>query len=94
MRHPQALGEEKFQLVAEALAPMAQVRALVRKSIGVGIFIIECRKELKNRTGLTLRRRDKNMAKHCFQPTRVYRRHRYVRPNLKERDEWPPRNRL
>ncbi len=31
MRHPQALGQEKFQLAAEALAPMAQVRALVRK---------------------------------------------------------------
>src|SRR5205823_1372378 len=33
VRHPQALGEEKFQLVAEALAPMAQVRALVRKLV-------------------------------------------------------------
>src|SRR5262245_193876 len=31
VRHPQALGQEKFQLAAEALAPMAQVRALVRK---------------------------------------------------------------
>src|SRR6266516_343575 len=33
VRHPQALGEEKCQLVAEALAPMAQVRALVRKLV-------------------------------------------------------------
>src|SRR5438132_6049282 len=33
VRHPQALGEEEFQLVAEALAPMAQVRALVRKLV-------------------------------------------------------------
>src|SRR5262245_4846605 len=33
MRHPQALGQEKFQLAAEALAPMAQVRALVRKLV-------------------------------------------------------------
>src|SRR5947199_5483069 len=33
VRHPQALGEEKFQRVAEALAPMAQVRALVRKLV-------------------------------------------------------------
>src|SRR5256886_16931334 len=33
VRHPQALGEEKFQLVAEALAPMAQVRALVRQLV-------------------------------------------------------------
>src|SRR5207245_10788907 len=31
VRHPQAVGQEKFQLAAEALAPMAQVRALVRK---------------------------------------------------------------
>ena len=33
VRHPQALGQEKFQLAAEALAPMAQVRALVRKLV-------------------------------------------------------------
>jgi hypothetical protein len=33
VRHPQALGQEKLQLVAEALAPMAQVRALVRKLV-------------------------------------------------------------
>jgi hypothetical protein len=31
--HPQALGQEKFQLATEALAPMAQVRALVRKLV-------------------------------------------------------------
>jgi hypothetical protein len=33
MRHAQALGQEKFQLGAQALAPMAQVRALVRKLV-------------------------------------------------------------
>jgi len=33
MRHAQALGQGKFQLRAEALAPMAQVRALVRKLV-------------------------------------------------------------
>src|SRR5947208_7379094 len=33
VRHPQALGQENFQLAAEALAPMAQVRALVRKLV-------------------------------------------------------------
>src|SRR6266566_2593526 len=33
VRHPQALGQQKFQLVTEALAPMAQVRALVRKLV-------------------------------------------------------------
>src|SRR5262245_526831 len=33
VRHPQALGQEKFQLAAETLAPMAQVRALVRKLV-------------------------------------------------------------
>src|SRR5262245_44532382 len=31
MRHAQALGQEKFQLGAEALAPIAPVRALVRR---------------------------------------------------------------
>ena len=31
MRDPQALGQEKLQLVAEPLAPVAQVRALVWK---------------------------------------------------------------
>jgi hypothetical protein len=33
VRHPQALGQEDFQLAAQALAPMAQVRALVRKLV-------------------------------------------------------------
>src|SRR5262249_42951897 len=33
VRHSQAHGQEKFQLAAEALAPMAQVRALVRKLV-------------------------------------------------------------
>jgi hypothetical protein len=33
VRHPQALSQEKLQLVAEALAPMAQVRALMRKLV-------------------------------------------------------------
>jgi len=31
MRNPQALGQEKLQLVAEPLAPVAQVRALAWK---------------------------------------------------------------
>ena len=31
VRHPQALGQQQFQLVAEPLAPVAQVRALVRE---------------------------------------------------------------
>jgi hypothetical protein len=31
MCHAQALGQQQFQLVTEALAPMAEVRALVRK---------------------------------------------------------------
>jgi hypothetical protein len=31
VRDAQALGQQKFELVAEPLAPMAQVRALVRK---------------------------------------------------------------
>ena len=33
MRHPQALGQQQLQLVAEPLAPMAQVRALVRELV-------------------------------------------------------------
>jgi len=33
MRHAQALGQEKFQLGAQTLAPMAPVRALVRKLV-------------------------------------------------------------
>src|SRR5271157_6320296 len=31
MRHPQALGEQELQLAAEPLAPMREVRALVRE---------------------------------------------------------------
>jgi hypothetical protein len=31
MRHPQTLGQQQFQFVAEPLAPMAQVRAFVRE---------------------------------------------------------------
>jgi hypothetical protein len=31
VRHPQALGQQKLELVAQPLTPMAQVRALVRK---------------------------------------------------------------
>ena len=33
VRHPQALGQQQLQLVAEPLAPMAQVRALVRERV-------------------------------------------------------------
>jgi hypothetical protein len=33
MRHPQALGQQQFQPVAEPLAPMAQVRTLVRERV-------------------------------------------------------------
>ena len=33
MRHPQAFGEQQVELVAEPLAPMAQVRALVREGV-------------------------------------------------------------
>jgi hypothetical protein len=33
MRHPQALGQQQLQLVAKPLAPMAQVRALVREDV-------------------------------------------------------------
>src|SRR3974390_563300 len=38
MRYPQALGQQKLQLVAEPLAPMAEVRALVRKLVPEGLF--------------------------------------------------------
>ena len=38
MRHPQAFSEQKLQLVAEALAPMAQVRALVREGVLEELF--------------------------------------------------------
>ena len=33
MRHLQALSQQQLQLVAEPLAPIAQVRALVRKGV-------------------------------------------------------------
>ena len=33
MRHPQALGQQQLQLVAEPLPPVAQVRALVREGV-------------------------------------------------------------
>src|SRR5262245_51971487 len=35
---PQALGQQQFQLVAEPLAPMAQVRTLVRESVLEELF--------------------------------------------------------
>src|ERR1700757_5017962 len=38
MRHPQALGQQQLQLVAEPLAPMAQVRALVRERVLEELF--------------------------------------------------------
>src|SRR5579863_2625883 len=38
MRHPQALGQQQLQLVAEPLAPMAQVRTLVRESVLEELF--------------------------------------------------------
>lgn len=31
VRHPQALGQQKVELVTKARAPMAEIRALVRK---------------------------------------------------------------
>lgn len=33
VRHPQALGQQQLQLLAEPLAPVAQVRALVREGV-------------------------------------------------------------
>ena len=33
MGHPQALGQQQFQLVAEALPPVAQVRALMQEAV-------------------------------------------------------------
>jgi hypothetical protein len=33
MRHPQTFGEQPVELVAEPLAPMAQVRTLVREGM-------------------------------------------------------------
>ena len=38
VRHPQALGQQQLQLVAEPLAPMAQVRALVREFVLEELF--------------------------------------------------------
>jgi hypothetical protein len=38
VRHPQALGQQQFQLLAEPLAPMAQVRALVREGVPEELF--------------------------------------------------------
>jgi len=36
--HPQALGQQQLQLVAEPLAPVAQVRALVRECVLEELF--------------------------------------------------------
>ena len=33
MGHPQALGQQQFQLVAKPIAPMGEVRALVREDV-------------------------------------------------------------
>jgi hypothetical protein len=38
VRNPQALGQQPFQLVAEPLAPMAQVRALMREGVLEELF--------------------------------------------------------
>ena len=38
VRHPQALGQQQLQPVAEPLAPMAQVRALVREGVLEKLF--------------------------------------------------------
>lgn len=38
VRHPQALGQEQLQLVAEPLAPVAQVRALMRERVLKEVF--------------------------------------------------------
>ena len=38
MRHAQALGQQQFQLVAEPLAPVAEVRALVREAMLEELF--------------------------------------------------------
>lgn len=46
MCHPQALGQQHFQLIAEPFAPMAQVRALVREGMLEDFFAGE---ELKIR---------------------------------------------
>jgi hypothetical protein len=36
--HPQALGQQQLQLVAEPLAPMAQVASLVREGVLEELF--------------------------------------------------------
>ena len=38
MRYPQALGQQQLQLVAKPLAPVAQVRALVREGVLEKLF--------------------------------------------------------
>jgi hypothetical protein len=38
MRHPQALGQQQFQFVAEPLPPMAQVGAFVRELVLEKLF--------------------------------------------------------
>ena len=38
VRHPQALGQQQLQLVAQPLAPVAEVRALVRKLVLEELF--------------------------------------------------------
>lgn len=38
VRHPQALGQEQLQLVAEPLAPVAQVASLVREGVLKELF--------------------------------------------------------
>src|SRR6516164_3769035 len=41
VRHPQALGQQELQLVAEPLAPMAQVASLVREVMLEKLFASE-----------------------------------------------------
>jgi hypothetical protein len=41
VRHPQALGQQQLQFVAEPLAPMAQVRALVREGVLEKLFTVK-----------------------------------------------------
>jgi len=38
VRHPQAFGQQQLQLVAKPLAPVAQVRALVRERVPKKLF--------------------------------------------------------
>ena len=51
MGDPQALGQEKLQFVAEPLAPMAQVRALVREGMLEELFPGEVLKVLLQKRG-------------------------------------------